>query len=316
MIETAGRLRVADTFTLAWDDVRLAGDRLALQARLEGFAVAPLLARWQPDMGWEGNLRVGGRLEVALGETTRIEAVIEREGGDLGVRESDELSIPFGLSDLRLALQTQDGTWTFTQALAGRSLGELGGVQQVFSTAAARWPGQDDRLEGAVLGRVANLGVWGAWVPPGWRLQGTLTADARLGGRVGAPELRGELSGNGLGVRNLLQGVHVRDGQVRLRLEGERATVEDLVGLLTSAAGNCLIVNYQESPRNLLSRRNLGQFDLIEAVVTLITSIASPVVAGEVQHRIEEARKAKGKKNLSVEPESSPNEGENDADCD
>jgi len=75
-------------------------------------------------------------------------------------------------------------------------------------------------------------------------------------------------------------------------------------------------VNYQESPRNLLSRRNLGQFDLIEAVVTLITSIASPVVAGEVQHRIEEARKAKGKKNLSVEPESSPNEGENDADCD
>ncbi|MCP5284661.1 MAG: translocation/assembly module TamB domain-containing protein [Burkholderiaceae bacterium] len=241
----AGRLRVADTFTLAWDDVRLAGDRLALQARLEGFAVTPLLARWQPDMGWEGNLRVGGRLEVALGETTRIDAVIEREGGDLGVRESDELSIPFGLSDLRLALQAQDGTWTFTQALAGRALGELGGVQQVFSTAAARWPGQDDRLEGAVLGRVANLGVWGAWVPPGWRLQGTLTADARLGGRVGAPELRGELSGDGLGVRNLLQGVHVRDGQVRLRLEGERATVERFVlkggdGSLTLTGGATL----------------------------------------------------------------------------
>ncbi|RVT53827.1 translocation/assembly module TamB domain-containing protein [Rubrivivax albus] len=241
----AGQLRVADTFTLAWDDVRLAGDRLTLKARLEGFAVAPLLARWQPDMGWEGNLRVGGRLDVELGAATRIDAVIEREGGDLGVRESDELSIPFGLSDLRLGLQAQDGTWTFTQALAGRTLGELGGVQQVFSTAAARWPGAGDRLEGAVLGRVANLGVWGAWVPPGWRLQGALTADARLGGRVGAPELRGELRGDDLGVRNLLQGVHVRDGQIRLRLEGERATVERFVlrggdGSLTLTGGATL----------------------------------------------------------------------------
>lgn len=223
----AGRLRLANTVALAWDEVTLdERGQLALQARLESVAIAPLLARWQPDMGWEGNLRLGGRLALALGDTTRIDAVLEREGGDLGVRESAALSLPLGLSDLRLALQAQDGTWTFTQALAGRTLGELGGVQRIFSTPQARWPAAGDQLEGAVLGRVANLGVWGAWVPPGWRLQGAITADARLGGQFGTPALRGEVRGESLGVRNLLQGVHVRDGDVLLRLEGERATVE------------------------------------------------------------------------------------------
>jgi translocation and assembly module TamB len=222
----AGRMRVADTFTLTWDELRWSEGSVQWQARLEDFAVTPLLDRWQPDMGWEGSLRVGGRLALSLGERTQIDVVIERERGDLGVRESPEVSIPFGLTDLRLALQAQDGTWTFTQALAGRTLGELGGLVRVQSVPQARWPRAEDPLDGALIGRVANLGVWGAWVPPGWRLQGSVASQVVLGGRLGVPELRGTLAGDDLGVRNLLQGVHVRDGVVRLRLDGAQATVE------------------------------------------------------------------------------------------
>ncbi len=222
----AGRLRLGDALWLAWDELRLSAGALQWQARLEDLPVAPLLARWQPDMGWEGNLRIGGTLALSLDERTRVDIVLERRGGDLGVRESPELSIPLGLSDLRLALQAQDGEWTFTQALAGRALGELGGVVRVRTTPQARWPAAGDPLDGALAGRVANLGVWGAWVPAGWRLQGAVSSEVRLSGRLGAPELRGTLGGQGLGVRNLLQGVHVRDGEVLLRLEGERATVE------------------------------------------------------------------------------------------
>jgi translocation and assembly module TamB len=225
----AGRLRLAGDVALSWQALDVVAGALRLKATVEDVAVAPVLARWQPTVGWEGNLRVGASIEIDLAETTRLDIVVERKGGDLGVREAFDRSVPLGLSDLRLALRAEDGIWTFSQALAGRTLGELGGAQQVRSRPQARWPAADDPMDGALVARVANLGVWGAWVPPGWRLQGSVQTQVRLGGRVGAPELTGELRGEGLDVRNLLQGVHVRDGEVLLRLSGERAVIERFV---------------------------------------------------------------------------------------
>lgn len=225
----AGRLRLAGGIALAWDELRQDAGSLRWQARLEDLAVAPLLARWQPAMGWEGDLRIGARLQLALGAQTEVEAVIERRGGDLAVRESPESVLALGLSDLRLALQASDGEWTFTQALAGSTLGELGGVLRAQTTPQARWPGADAVLDGSMVGRVAKLEVWGAWVPPGWRLQGSVASELHFGGRLGAPELRGSLDGDGLGLRNLLQGVHLRDGELRIRLAGERAEIDRFV---------------------------------------------------------------------------------------
>lgn len=241
----AGRLRLARELALSWQEVRYDAGALRVRATVDDVAIAPVLARWQPTVGWEGNLRVGASIAIDLAETTRIDIVAERKGGDLGVREAVDRSIPLGLSDLRLALQAEDGTWTFTQALAGRTLGELGGAQRVRSSPQARWPGADDPLDGALSARVANLAVWGAWVPAGWRLQGAVQTQARLGGRLGAPAFTGELRGEGLGVRNLLQGVHVREGEVLLRLEGERASLERFVlkggdGTLTLTGGATL----------------------------------------------------------------------------
>lgn len=225
----AGRLSLAGGIVLAWDELHFDGTTLRGQARLEDLALAPLLARWQPEMGWEGDLQVGARLQLAIGERTRIDAVFERMGGDLVVRESPERRMALGLSDLRLALQAEDGVWTFTQALAGQTLGDLGGVLRVQAPPASRWPGADDPLDGSLVGHVANLGIWAAWVPPGWRLQGSVASELHFGGRLGAPELRGSFDGDALGVRNLLQGVHVRDGEIRLRLDGGQAQVERFV---------------------------------------------------------------------------------------
>jgi translocation and assembly module TamB len=73
---------------------------------------------------------------------------------------------------------------------------------------------------------VAQLGVWGAWIPPGWRLTGELATSAVIGGRFGAPEYTGTLRGSGIGVRNLLQGVNVTQGEVDVRLEGPTARIE------------------------------------------------------------------------------------------
>jgi translocation and assembly module TamB len=74
--------------------------------------------------------------------------------------------------------------------------------------------------------QVADIGIWGAWVPPGWQLSGGLKGAAALGGTFGKPQYTGQLGGIGLGVRNLLEGVNISDGQMTVRLDGDSAQVE------------------------------------------------------------------------------------------
>jgi translocation and assembly module TamB len=69
-----------------------------------------------------------------------------------------------------LALNGADGVWSFTQAWPAR---RRRGRRRGESLAPPRWPRWPNARHAGV-GRagaaVANLGVWGTWVPPGWRL--------------------------------------------------------------------------------------------------------------------------------------------------
>jgi translocation and assembly module TamB len=84
-------------------------------------------------------------------------------------------------------------------------------------------------MEGVLEWQVADMGIWGRFMPPGWRLGGKLRTSAAIGGQFGAPEVRGQMEGQGLALRNLLQGVDVRDGELLLSLNGAQAKVERFV---------------------------------------------------------------------------------------
>jgi translocation and assembly module TamB len=224
---------------------RAASDRLQVKAELETLTLAPWLARLQPGLGWAGDLRVGATLDITADQRFAADIVLERHGGDL--RITDELGVAqsLGLTDLRVAMVARDGLWQFTQAAAGARLGEMAGAQVLRTTPERRWPAADTPMEGVLEMRVANLGAWGAWVPPGWRLGGNLRVSAGLGGRFGAPELRGELVGRELAVRNLLQGVNLTEGELQASLDGERVKVERFAfrggdGTLTLTGGGTL----------------------------------------------------------------------------
>jgi len=75
-----------------------------------------------------------------------------------------------GLTDLRLGLNASDGVWSFTQGLAGKTLGVAAGAIVARTSPQATWPSADTPIEGVLELRVANLGTWGPWVPPGWRV--------------------------------------------------------------------------------------------------------------------------------------------------
>ena len=199
--------------------------QIEVSAQIEPVRVAPLLARAQPDFGWGGDLAVGGTIELGSAPDFRADIVLQRSTGDLTV--TDELGTQaLGLTDLRLALNAADGVWSFTQALAGKTLGVAAGAVVARTSPQATWPAADTPIEGVLELQVASLGTWGTWVPPGWRLDGVLRTSASIGGRLNAPEYTGEMRGTGLSVRNFLQGVNVSDGDVLIALQGTSARIE------------------------------------------------------------------------------------------
>lgn len=203
-------------------------EQLLLDADLEPLAIAPWLARWQPGAGFGGDLALKGRIVVRRSEAFAADIVLERAGGDLSLT-ADGVTQPFGLTDLRLAMVANDGTWHFTQALAGANMGVLAGAQSLRVAPSATWPAPDTPMQGVLEWRVADLAVWAPFTPPGWRVGGQLRTSAALGGRFGAPEIEGRMEGSGLAVRNILQGVDVRDGELALSLRGDEARIERFV---------------------------------------------------------------------------------------
>lgn len=218
--------------TLRWREARWqAGGGapvIALDAELPSLPVVPLLAALQPGFGWAGDLALGARVQVRSGERFDADVSVQRTAGDLRLHAGG-IQQAFGLSQLRLALAAHNGQWTVTQALAGSDLGTLTGTQTVRAPAAAMVPPADAPLQGSLDLRLPELTVWAPLLPAGWRVDGRLQAGATLGGTVGAPTYSGELNGNGLAVRNLLQGVQLKDGELRVRLTGEEARIDRLV---------------------------------------------------------------------------------------
>jgi translocation and assembly module TamB len=241
---------------LRWSELRWqagadaeAPPHLDVQAQLEPLRVAPLLARLQPDFGWGGDLAVRGHVVIRTGTAVHIDTVVERDSGDLSVTDEGGTQT-LGLTDLRLGLAADQGRWYFTQALAGQTVGVLAGAQSLQLPAKAWWPTAQTPMQGVLELRVDNLGVWGPWTPPGWRLAGTLHTVATLGGRFGAPEYTGRLEAHGLGARNLLEGVNVTDGEVLLALNGPTAEVQQFTlkggdGSATLSGG----ASFGEAPR-------------------------------------------------------------------
>lgn len=298
-----GRLVLPGT-AVRWTEARYQADarrpdvpgEIALTAQLEAFELAPLLARAQPELGWRGDLVLAGDIRLRANERVDADIVFERLRGDLSVaddvRDTATAHRALGLSDLRVALSAHGGTWHFTAGLAGRQLGEMAGVATVRTTPQARWPGPEAPLDGTFQLHVAQLGAWGAWVPPGWRLGGDLLSAATLSGRWGSPELSGRLTGRQLEVRNGLQGVQLSDGTVDIGFEGDRAHIERFTwrggdGTLTVTGDAALGRNAQAELTLRADRlRLLGRLDrrlVATGQATLSLAPSSARLAGDLR---------------------------------
>jgi translocation and assembly module TamB len=202
----------------------------SVDAALAPFSVAQLLARAQPDLGWHGDLQMTAQVHAAFDGRWHVAAQLARSSGDLGVSElvQDPTSAKqaLGLTKALLQVHAEGINWSADADIAGSRLGELAGHWTAEAPSPASLPTAASPLHGNIRAHVADMNVWGAWLPPGWRLGGELRTDLALSGRWGDPKLTGDLTATRLDIRNALEGVYGHDGEAVVRLTGDQARIE------------------------------------------------------------------------------------------
>lgn len=220
--------------------------RLASRGTIEGIQPAWLDAL--PDgtgagrlrgMGLGTNLVLGAQWRVVLADTLEVHVRVAREQGDLwllgnGGRSSAAGPPPDAIAaGLRaFAIRVDSSGEDLTLAADWES--DRAGVIHVaaatrLSRSADGWSlPREAPLAGRLDARLQDLAMWSLIAPPGWRVQGRLTADIAIEGTWDAPLLRGAIDGERLNLRSVLEGVELHDGLLAARLDGRRLLVDRL----------------------------------------------------------------------------------------
>ncbi len=245
---------------LRWVQSADGGTQLQTQGELTGLPLAWVDALGAPGqspletVGLAGNLVFNGRWDVNAADTLRASAVLERASGDLRLLTGG----PAPVTSVRSSgSQPQPVTTTSAAADAGTAAGvrqarlqlnadgsqvraqlqweseRAGEVNAQASSTLTRQGGgwtwsPDTPLSARVRARLPDVGVWSALAPPGWRIHGTLDADATLSGSLNAPQWQGTLGADRITVQSLLDGVDLRDGRLRAVLRGNQLDITEL----------------------------------------------------------------------------------------
>jgi translocation and assembly module TamB len=243
-LQTKGSVR---SLPLAWVDVL---------GRAAGTRVGPLT-----QAGLSGNLVFDGSWDVLLPTDARtplrLSAQLQRSSGDLTVQTdggATEGSLPpprsgvqvapallgqrlqAGIREASLNISAQGNQVQARLRWDSERLGQasadlatelsLRGGSAASDTPIDRWWPASAPLRGTARARLPQVGVWSALAPPGWRMRGTLAADATFSGTRAAPQWNGTLQADQLALRSVVDGFAFSNGQLRATLSGERIVIQ------------------------------------------------------------------------------------------
>lgn len=191
------------------------------------------LKQWQPQVGWGGDLTVGGevRLSHSPAQPWQVQAHVAKLSGDLSLSEPgiEGNSVQkLGIDVASIKLAASHGVWVLSEVFEGSVLGRLSGRQSVTVSNMQQPPSGSDLLSGELDLQIGSLRPWAAWVPAGWRLQGQINGRADLSGTLAAPQYSGSLKGQNLQLAHALMGVNLTEGQLQLELKGDHAYLTSL----------------------------------------------------------------------------------------
>lgn len=249
---------VNSPLTLAWTSLAWQAGAVQSQGQLSGLPLSWIDALATAEgaasgpiaqAGVGGDLLFDGEWDILLpleaGTPLRLTAQLQRRSGDLTVRtdggQADDSVrsvgtslLQAGVREARLSVNAQGRAvqarlrWDSERlGQASADLGtELAAQPSASGNALDRWWPAGAPLRGTLSARLPQVGVWSALAPPGWRMRGTLKADATLGGTRGAPQWSGTLQADQLALRSVVDGFAFSNGVLRATLEGDRIAID------------------------------------------------------------------------------------------
>ena len=243
-----------EAVTLQWQQLLWGAQGLRTQGRLSQFSLA--WVDWlagpqaQPlaDLGLSGQLLFDGDWDLHWPRDARtpvqLNAGLQRKSGDLRLAVDEgkgNQQVAAGLRDASLRItaesvaalaSTQNATPRAALRAQVRWQSERAGqVDAELSTALQggntgwTWPTAAP-VQGKLSAQLPQIGVWSLLAPPGWRLRGTLAAQATLSGTRSTPQWQGQVQADQLSLRSLVDGVDFVNGQLRATLSGDRVVID------------------------------------------------------------------------------------------
>lgn len=194
------------------------------------------------DLGLSSDLILAGSWDAKYTDMLHLSAMLERSSGDLRLSTdaSQKQILPAGMQEARLNINLDgeqlSSSLRWDSARAGKAL--LAFSTQLQASQGWAWAA-DAPLGGSLQMQLPPVDAWSALAPPGWRLRGTLDADATLTGTRKSPQWRGTLQAKDLAVRSVADGIDFQQGSLTARLEGQQLNIEDftLYGPAGAAGG-------------------------------------------------------------------------------
>jgi translocation and assembly module TamB len=222
---------------LAWEPVRWRAGELRTAGRLTGLPMGWIELIGGPQFAGSalsGDMVFDAQWDASLGRTMRLNASLARSRGDVTVLAETEQGtssrVAAGVRDARLTLVSQGEevvlTLRWDSERAGVAEGRL--ATRLSPGGAAGWTWPDNApISGALRAQLPRIGVWSLLAPPGWRLRGSLSADVKAAGTRADPQLSGTVAADDLALRSVVDGIELRDGRLRARLEGQRVVLTE-----------------------------------------------------------------------------------------
>ncbi len=249
LLPPAGAQRAAagSPAVLAWEPLHWGGGELRTAGRLTGIPMAWLELLGGPQLAasaLSGDLVFDAHWDASLGASPRVSASLVRTGGDVSVLaegvDGGSTRLPAGVREARISLRS-DGeairlALRWDSERAGVAQGELASRLERGGAAGWFWP-ETAALDGSLQAQLPRIGVWSLLAPPGWRLRGALAANIAVAGTRADPQLSGTIVADDLALRSVVDGVELRGGRLRARLDGQRLVIDEFMLHGAQAAG-------------------------------------------------------------------------------
>lgn len=247
---------------ISWQPVAWAQDGVHTRLRTQG-TVQGITMGWLEtlaassgqlaQLGLKGDLVLDGDWDIQAAQTLQISANLSRRSGDILLQTGDDTSparagtastastISAGIRTASVGLRSNGNQMRASLRWDSERAGQIEanlGTQINNSDSGWTWPA-DAPLSGSVRAELPRVGIWSVLAPPGWRMRGTLAANASLSGTRQAPQWTGTLQADDLALRSVVEGIELRDGRFRATLEGQRLNINEfsLRGAPTGGTG-------------------------------------------------------------------------------